>query len=78
LYGHIANDDLKYLKVGDSIAAGQKLCHLGNSSENVRWHPQSHIQLILDMQGFKQIILVYVLNMSSVYANNCLDPASFD
>jgi len=39
LYGHIANDDLKYLKVGDSIAAGQKLCHLGNPSENVGWHP---------------------------------------
>jgi len=78
LYGHIANDDLMYLKVGDAVAAGQKLCHLGNPSENGGWPPQSHIQLILDMQGFKQIILMYVLNMSSVYANNCLDPVSFD
>jgi peptidoglycan LD-endopeptidase LytH len=79
LYGHLANDDLKHLKVGDIIAAGQLLCHLGNPSENGGWPPHLHFQLIRDMQGF-QGDYPGVCSKRDVefYANNCPNPAKFD
>ena len=79
LYGHLANDDLMHLKVGDAIAAGQLLCHLGNPSENGGWPPHLHFQLIRDMQDFKGDYPGVCSKRDVVfYANNCPDPASFD
>lgn len=79
LYGHLANDDLQHLKVGDIITAGQLLCHLGNPSENGGWPPHLHFQLIRDMQGIEGDY-PGVCSKCDVefYANNCPDPASFD
>jgi murein DD-endopeptidase MepM/ murein hydrolase activator NlpD len=78
LYGHLANDDLKHLKVGDVIAAGQLLCHLGNPSENGGWPPHLHFQLIRDMQGIEgDYPGVCSKRDIDFYANNCPDPAKF-
>ena len=79
LYGHLANDDLKHLKVGDTIAAGQLLCHLGNPSENGGWPPHLHFQLIRDMQDFKgDYPGVCSKRDVEFYARNCPDPAKYD
>jgi murein DD-endopeptidase MepM/ murein hydrolase activator NlpD len=79
LYGHLANDDLKHLKVGDVIAAGQLLCHLGNPSENGGWPPHLHFQLIHDIQHYHgDYPGVCSKRDIQFYASNCPDPASFD
>jgi murein DD-endopeptidase MepM/ murein hydrolase activator NlpD len=79
LYGHLANDDLMHLKVGDAIAAGQLLCHLGNPSENGGWPPHLHFQLIRDMQDFKgDYPGVCSKRDVDFYARNCPDPAKYD
>ncbi len=79
LYGHLANDDLKHLKVGDTVAAGQLLCHLGNPSENGGWPPHLHFQLIRDMQGIEgDYPGVCSKRDVEFYASNCPDPANFD
>ncbi len=79
LYGHLANDDLKHLKVGDIITAGQLLCHLGNPSENGGWPPHLHFQLIRDMQGIEgDYAGVCSKRDVEFYASNCPNPASFD
>lgn len=79
LYGHLADDDLKNLKVGDAISAGQILCHLGTPSENGGWPPHLHFQLMRDMQGMEGDYPGVCSKRDLVfYANNCPDPASFD
>ena len=79
LYGHLANDDLKHLKVGDVIAAGQILCHLGDPSENGGWPPHLHFQLIRDMQHYYgDYPGVCSKRDVDFYTNNCPNPASFD
>lgn len=78
LYGHLANDDLKDLKVGGAIAAGQLLCHLGNPSENGGWPPHLHFQLIRDMQDYNgDYPGVCSKRDVDFYSTNCPDPASF-
>jgi murein DD-endopeptidase MepM/ murein hydrolase activator NlpD len=79
LYGHLANDDLKHLKVGNEIAAGQLLCHLGDPIENGGWPPHLHFQLIRDMQGLAgDYPGVCAKRDLDFYANNCPDPTSFE
>lgn len=51
LYGHLALEDLKGLKVGQSISKGQRFCHLGPFPENGDWPPHLHFQLMWDMMG---------------------------
>lgn len=78
LYGHLATDDLKHLKVGDAIAAGQLLCHLGNPSENGGWPPHLHFQLIRDIQHYHgDYPGVCAKRDVDFYASNCPDPAIF-
>lgn len=78
LYGHLATEDLRTLKVGDEVAAGQLLCHLGEPEENGGWPPHLHFQLIRDMQGMcGDYPGVCSKRDFAFYANNCPDPASF-
>lgn len=78
LFGHLATDDLKHLKVGDFIAAGQLLCHLGNPSENGGWPPHLHFQLIHDIQHYHgDYPGVCAKRDVDFYASNCPDPALF-
>lgn len=78
LYGHLAFSDLEGLSVGMPIAAGQRLCHLGEQDENGGWPPHLHFQLIRDMQGFQgDYPGVCSKRDLTFYAGNCPDPATF-
>jgi len=78
LYGHLASEDLVALKVGEPVAAGQLLCHLGKPEENGGWPPHLHFQLIRDMQGMRgDYPGVCSQRDVSFYAQNCPDPACF-
>ncbi len=75
LYGHLATEDLRTMKVGDEVAAGQLLCHLGEPEENGGWPPHLHFQLIRDVQGM-QGDYPGVCSQRDVafYAQNCPNP----
>jgi murein DD-endopeptidase MepM/ murein hydrolase activator NlpD len=78
LYGHLASEDLVALKVGEPVAAGQLLCHLGKPEENGGWPPHVHFQVIRDMQGWHgDYPGVCSQRDVALYANNCPDPACF-
>jgi murein DD-endopeptidase MepM/ murein hydrolase activator NlpD len=78
LFGHLASEDLVALKVGEPVAAGQLLCHLGKSEENGGWPPHLHFQLIRDMQGMRgDYPGVCSQRDVALYTNNCPDPACF-
>jgi len=78
LYGHISTADLVPLEKGSRIAAGQLLCHLGETSENGGWPPHLHFQWIRDLQGFQGDYPGVCFQRELVfYANNCPDPANF-
>ncbi|MVN78372.1 peptidoglycan DD-metalloendopeptidase family protein [Hymenobacter sp. HMF4947] len=51
LYGHLTRTDLAGLHVGQAIAQGQVIAHVGPYPENGDWPPHLHFQLIADMQG---------------------------
>jgi len=75
LYGHLAGEDLANLQIGDFIAKGQKLCHLGKTHENGGWPPHLHFQLIRDMQGMAgDYPGVCSQRDVEFYRNNCPDP----
>ncbi|MBL72561.1 MAG: hypothetical protein CMB41_05345 [Euryarchaeota archaeon] len=48
LHGHLARVDLERWKVGDSVAAGEVIGHLGGPHENGGWAPHVHLQLAVD------------------------------
>jgi peptidoglycan LD-endopeptidase LytH len=75
LYGHLASADLAHLQIGDTIAQGQKLCHLGEAHENGNWPPHLHFQLIRDMQGMTgDYPGVCSQRDVDFYRDNCPDP----
>jgi 4-aminobutyrate aminotransferase-like enzyme/Ser/Thr protein kinase RdoA (MazF antagonist) len=49
LYGHLTRTDLPPLKVGQHIAQGDTLAHIGPAPENGNWPPHLHFQVMLDM-----------------------------
>lgn len=49
LYGHLTTDTLAHLKIGQSIARGEKFAHIGTANENGGWPPHLHFQIILDL-----------------------------
>lgn len=51
LYGHLTRTDLAGLRVGQAVAQGQVVAHVGPYPENGDWPPHLHFQLIADMQG---------------------------
>ena len=51
LYGHLAPKSFKHLKKGDSLKAGEQIAALGDKSENGRWPPHLHLQIMLDLLG---------------------------
>lgn len=78
LYGHLASTDLAHIQIGDAIAKGQKLCHLGEAYENGNWPPHLHFQLIRDMQGMSgDYPGVCAQRDVEFYERNCPDPAKY-
>ena len=49
LYGHLSEDSLESLQVGQAIAAGQKIACIGAPPINGNWTPHLHFQIITDL-----------------------------
>ena len=49
LYGHLAASLPGLCRVGQTVAAGQVIAHLGNWPENGGWAPHLHFQIMADM-----------------------------
>ena len=49
LYGHLGQETLRGLKVGQRISGGQAFGRVGTSRENGGWPPHVHFQIILDL-----------------------------
>src|SRR5215470_7805683 len=49
LYGHLSEEILKKLRVGQEIAQGEVFGHVGDVHENGGWAPHVHFQIILDL-----------------------------
>ena len=75
LYGHLSEDSLKNLNVGDKVSQGEKIAVLGDNSVNGDYAPHLHFQLIIDMEGnlgdYPGVSSTKTLNY---YKNNCPDP----
>lgn len=78
LYGHLSNNDLFGLISGQKVHQGQRIGHLGSSSENGGWPPHVHFQLIRDLQEFVgDYPGVCSFRDQAFYALNCPDPTGF-
>jgi len=51
LYGHLAPGSFKHLNKGNVLKAGEQIAVLGNKSDNGRWSPHLHLQIMLDLLG---------------------------
>jgi 4-aminobutyrate aminotransferase-like enzyme/Ser/Thr protein kinase RdoA (MazF antagonist) len=49
LYGHLTEQTLQKLRVGQQIAQGEVFAHVGAVQENGGWPPHLHFQFILDL-----------------------------
>src|SRR6266849_2723528 len=49
LYGHLALQTLSRLRVGQTIARGEKFAEVGATQENGGWTPHLHFQIISDL-----------------------------
>lgn len=49
LYGHLSEDSLQNLKIGERISRGQAFARIGASTENGGWPPHLHFQIIADL-----------------------------
>jgi 4-aminobutyrate aminotransferase-like enzyme/Ser/Thr protein kinase RdoA (MazF antagonist) len=49
LYGHLTEDTLPALAVGQRVEAGQAIAHVGAPPANGDWPPHLHFQVILDL-----------------------------
>lgn len=49
LYGHLGASLGRLLRVGDPVAAGQTIAHLGTWPENGGWAPHLHFQVMTDL-----------------------------
>jgi len=49
LYGHLTEDTLRTLSVGQAVAAGQAIARVGRPPTNGGWPPHLHFQVILDL-----------------------------
>ena len=53
LYGHLGNEVLTKLRVGQSVAAGEQIATIGGPEVNGGWTPHLHLQIITDMLHFE-------------------------
>lgn len=53
LYGHLMLQDLGRWQPGDTVTAGDVLCHMGGQEENGGWAPHLHVQAIRDIEEWK-------------------------
>lgn len=76
LYGHLSQNDLEQLKPGQIFLSGEKIGHLGQTSENGHWPPHVHFQIIHDLGSKKgDYPGVCAENEKESYLFNCPDPS---
>src|SRR5581483_5545712 len=51
LYGHLSDDSLEALRVGQVIHRGEQVAKIGTYPTNGGWPPHVHFQIIVDMLG---------------------------
>lgn len=75
LYGHLSLESLENIQIGQTLAKGQQIATLGDSTVNGDYAPHLHFQIIKDIQGH---VGDYPGVCSSVnlefYKKNCPDP----
>ena len=75
LYGHLSEDSLNNLSIGDKVSQGEKIAVLGDNSVNGDYAPHLHFQLIIDMEGnlgdYPGVSSEKTLNF---YKENCPNP----
>jgi murein DD-endopeptidase MepM/ murein hydrolase activator NlpD len=76
LYGHLGVSLPGLCRVGQSIAAGQPIAHLGDWHENGGWAPHLHFQVMSDMleQRLGNFFGVGHDSLWPVWADICPDP----
>ncbi|HEV2297798.1 MAG TPA: aminotransferase class III-fold pyridoxal phosphate-dependent enzyme [Candidatus Acidoferrales bacterium] len=52
LYGHLSEETLRNLTIGQRIPKGQSFATVGTADENGGWPPHVHFQIILDLLDF--------------------------
>jgi murein DD-endopeptidase MepM/ murein hydrolase activator NlpD len=76
LYGHLRQEDLQSLEVGQVLRAGEAFCRVGPYPENGDWPPHLHFQLIWDLEGnWGDYPGVAAEKDLAYYQHNCPDPA---
>ncbi|WP_050528005.1 peptidoglycan DD-metalloendopeptidase family protein [Pseudorhodobacter aquimaris] len=76
LYGHLGGSLPDLLAVGDRVAAGQVIAHLGDWHENGGWAPHLHFQVMTSMleQNRGNFFGVGHAGLWSVWSQICPDP----
>lgn len=53
LYGHLAEESVRHLGARTQVQRGQQIARLGPPAENGGWPPHLHLQLTLDLFGYR-------------------------
>lgn len=78
LYGHLSEESLDGLTVGQTVKAGEEFCRIGDFPENGNWPPHLHFQLMLDLLGNEgDFPGVAYPHESHIWKQICPDPAPF-
>jgi murein DD-endopeptidase MepM/ murein hydrolase activator NlpD len=75
LYGHLSQDSLDGLSVGQPVRKGERFATIGDATINGGWPPHLHFQIIADMLGkqgdFPGVALPYE---RTIWLSICPDP----
>ena len=75
LYGHLSQESLEGLAVGQPIEQGKAFASYGKYEENFHWPPHLHFQVIVDLQGNEgDYPGVCRASEKAWYLSNCPDP----
>ncbi len=76
LYGHLGGSLLGLMQVGQTVAPGQLIAHLGDWHENGGWAPHVHFQIMTDLlaQQSGNFFGVGHDSLWDVWSGICIDP----
>lgn len=75
LYGHLSEDSISSLEVGQEVVAGQEIARIGSAPENGNWPPHLHFQVLLDLLGKEgDFPGVAFPNEIAIWKSMCPDP----
>lgn len=75
LYGHLSIRSLDALRTGIKIKKGERIAFIGDETENGRWPPHLHFQIMLDLLGHETNFPgVCSPSQLTVWSSLCPDP----